>query len=136
MSFKYDPKDATEGSFSCLPSGDYELEVLAVEEAVSKAGNDMLKLSLCAYGTDGEQVRLFDYIVNPASLWKLKSICRCCDITFDGTLDEQLLVGKRMKAKLRLRVATDKYPEKNEVVKYIEGVGSKSVDLPDSEVPF
>ena len=42
----------------------------------------------------------------------------------DGKIDEQLLVGKRMTVKLKVRPATDRYSEKNEVIAYLEGLSS------------
>ena len=95
MSFEYNPKEV-KSEYMILNNGEYECEIVSAEETVSKAGNDMIKLVLCVYGNDGEQVRVYDYIVSPSTIYKLKSICRCCDIEFDGVLDEQLLVGKRM----------------------------------------
>ena len=135
MTFDYNPDEAKEGTFSCLPNGEYEVEIVNVEDKISKSsGNPMLELTLIAYGDEGEEVRVFDYIVNPSTLWKLKSICRCCDIDFDGTLEEQLLEGKRMRAELKVRPATEKYPEKNQVSKYVSGVAVKNT-TPKSAIP-
>jgi hypothetical protein len=119
MTFLFDPKDAEEKKFICLPSGEYEIEINEVVQKVSKAGNDMLELTITAYAEDGSKVRLFDYIVNGKGLWKLKALCKATGIDFDGTLEEQLLVGKRMKAKIDLRKATEQYPEKNQIAEYL-----------------
>ena len=123
--FKYDPKDAEGNDFKILPAGIYEAEIIEVEDKVSKAGNEMLVITLNAFGGDGEKVRLYDYVVNPNGLWKLKSICRCLGLEFDGAMDEQLLVGKRFKVKLKVKPEGD-FPAKNEVEHYEEGVGVAS----------
>tara|TARA_R110000822_G_scaffold282204_4_gene403795 strand:+ start:277 stop:738 length:462 start_codon:yes stop_codon:yes gene_type:complete len=130
MSFEYNPKEI-KSEFTVLNNGEYECEIVGAMETVSKAGNDMIKLVLCLYGNDGEQVRVYDYIVNPNTIYKLKSICRCCNIEFDGVLDEQLLVGKRMRVLTKVdperTVEGKTYSERNSIVKYVSGIETKSV---------
>ena len=116
--FNYDPENARENDFPVLPDGEYESEIIEVVRKTSKAGNEMLAVTLNAFGKNGEKVRVFDYIVNPSTLWKLKSICRCLNWEFgEGEIDEQLLVGKRFIVKLRF-VKAGQYPAKNEVEHY------------------
>jgi hypothetical protein len=144
MTFLFDPKKAEDKKFICLPKGEYEVEINEVVQKVSKAGNDMLELTLTAYAEDGSKVRLFDYIVNDSGLWKLKALCKAVGIEFDGTLEEQLLVGKRMKAKIDLRKSTDKYPEKNQVAEYLysgvqkveQKLGTVKPVVADDDIPF
>ena len=127
--FEYNPKEVKDKTFICLPEGEYEAEIMTAENKVSKSsGYPMIELQLnCHAPNVAAAVRVFDYIVNPMSLWKLKSICRCCGMDFDdGEIDEQLLVGKRMTVKLKVRPATDIYSEKNEVFAYLEGISSKT----------
>ena len=94
--FEFDPKDAEDKTFICLPAGEYEAEIVNAENKVSKSsGNAMIELQINCHATDGNAVRVFDYIVNPSSLWKV-------------------------------RPATDKYSEKNEVFAYLEGISSKT----------
>jgi len=120
--FDYDPKDGEEKGFTVLPSGDYEIEIKNVIEKVSKAGNDMLEVSICVYGADGITARVFDYIVNPSTIYKLKSICRCIGFEFEGTIDEELLIGKRMLANVSVRPPKDGYAERNEIKRYLSGM--------------
>ena len=124
--FEFNPKEAEDKTFICLPAGEYEAEIVNAENKVSKtSGYPMIELQMNCHATDGNTVRVFDYIVNPSSLWKLKSICRCCGMDFnEGKIDEQLLVGRRMSVKLKVRPATDKYSEKNEVFAYLENITS------------
>ena len=133
MTFEYNPKDASKSEYAVLSNGEYECQVVGAIETVSKtSGNDMIKLVLCVYGNDGEQVRVYDYIVSPNTLWKLKSICQCCDINFDGILDEQLLVGKRMNVLVKVeperKVDGKTYSERNSIVKYVSGIGNQSTE--------
>jgi len=144
MTFLFDPKNAEEKKFICLPKGEYEIEINEVVQKVSKAGNDMLELTITAYAEDGSKVRLFDYIVNGSGIWKLKALCKAVGIEFDGTLEEQLLVGKRMMAKIDLRKATEQYPEKNQVAEYLYSTVKKVEPkpatvkpvVPDDDIPF
>ena len=132
MSFEYNPKEV-KSEYALLANGEYECEIVDAEETVSKAGNDMIKLVLCIYGNDGEQVRVYDYIVNPNTIYKLKSICRCCGIEFDGILDEQLLIGRRMRVLTKIEpertVEGKTYAERNSIVKYVSGLGKKPTDI-------
>ena len=135
MTFEYNPKEV-KTEYAVLPNGEYECEIVGAVETVSKAGNDMIKLVVCVHGNDGEQVRVYDYIVSPSTLWKLKSICRCCDMNFDGILDEQLLVGRRMlvltKVEPERKVDGTTYSERNSIVKYVSGLGNQS---PENDPP-
>ena len=136
MTFEYNPKEL-KTDYPVLPKGEYECEIVGAVETVSKKGNDMIKLVLCLYGNEGEQVRVYDYITNPDGLWKLKSICRCCDMKFDGIMNEQLLVGKRMNVLVRVdperTVEGKTYSERNSIVKYVSGLGSQTTE-PDPPV--
>ena len=138
MSFEYNPKEV-KSEYALLANGEYECEIVDAEETVSKAGNDMIKLVLCIYGNDGEEVRVYDYIVNPNTIYKLKSICRCCGIEFDGILDEQLLIGRRMRVLTKIEpertVEGKTYSERNSIVKYVSGLGKKPTDIDPPVVP-
>lgn len=122
MTFNYDPTQAEEKNFICLPNGDYEIEIVNVEQKVSKAGNDMLELMINAYDQVGRKVQIFDYIVNPSGLWKLKKICNASGIEFTGEIEEQNLVGLSLMARVTLRKATEKYPERNQIADYLSGI--------------
>ena len=142
MTFNYDPDKAEEKNFICLPNGDYEIEIVNVEQKVSKAGNDMLELTINAYDEEGKKVQIFDYIVNPSGLWKLKKICDASSIEFTGEIEEQNLVGISMMAKVTVRKATDKYPERNQIADYLTGIAKTESatitkqQVEDVEVPF
>ena len=129
MTFEYNQKEV-KSEYAVLSNGEYECEVVGAVETVSKAGNDMIKLVLCVFGNEGEQVRVYDYIVSPSTLWKLKSICRCCEIEFDGILDEQLLIGRRMRVLTKVdperNVDGKTYSERNSIAKYVSGIGNQT----------
>ena len=57
-----------------LPEGEYDFEITDAEEAVSRAGNDMIKIS-CK--VDAKIPRFInDYLVgSEKAFWKVKSLC-------------------------------------------------------------
>ena len=139
MTFKYDPSKVEEKKFICLPEGEYEVKIVDVVQKTSKNGNDMLELTINAYDEDGRQVRVFDWIVNPTGLWKLKKICEATGIEFTGEIDEQRLVGLNLMAKLQLRKATDKYPERNQIADYLSLAENATItkqEVQDDDIPF
>jgi hypothetical protein len=70
MAWSYDPKDAS----NALPASQYNATLSTCEEQVSKGGNPMLKLSYTVYPPQGGERTVYDYIVNPAGIWKLKKL--------------------------------------------------------------
>lgn len=132
--FSFNPEESNnEGNFECLPNGEYDCQIEHVEDKTSKAGNKMLELQVNLFS--GERiVRCYDYIVNPSGLWKLKSICRCCGWDFDsGEVDEQLLVGKQFRVKVKLIPVTEQYPEKNQIMRYVSAINSTAAPTPISK---
>ena len=107
----------------------------------SKAGNDMLRLNFLVTSDKGNTTRIYDYIVIPNTLFKLKSICRCLNMDFDGTLDEKELIGQRLKVEVSIEKGKDGYKDRNKIDKYIDGINSdttpeKTPDVPDDDIPF
>jgi len=140
--FEFDPKEAQEEiKYSCLPKGEYEAEVLEVTSKVSKAGNNMLEVIYQVYGNEDQTRRIYDYIVTPFTLYKLKQLCEYTSLEFDGVLDEQELVGKRLMVAVDIRKETEKYPERNEITRYVSMLQSAPTTKPKSPkqedvVPF
>mgnify|MGYP003644239345 CR=1 FL=1 len=144
---EYNPNDLKESNdYKPFPVGDYESEVLDANQMVSKSnGNDMIRLNHLVTNDDGGTTRIYDYIVIPNHLWKLKQICECLSMPFEGTMNEQDLVGKRLKIKLGIDKGNVEYPKpKNVVKKYLEGLGVtakvEQVATPaipkDDDIPF
>ena len=75
---EYNPEDVKENNdYSPWEVGNYESEIIEAVAMESKAGNDMIRLNLMLTNDDGGTTRIYDYIVIPNTLFKLKSICRC-----------------------------------------------------------
>jgi hypothetical protein len=116
MPLNYNPTDCNE----CWPEGDYEAVLEKVEDKRSKAGNDMQELTWKVYRSDGRTQQVYDYIVVPAGLFKLKGMARAWGKTaeFDGGtfqaddhLDESLVVKLIVEKQ-------DGYADKNRIVAY------------------
>tara|TARA_R110002110_G_scaffold258930_1_gene474705 strand:+ start:215 stop:643 length:429 start_codon:yes stop_codon:yes gene_type:complete len=140
---EYNPEDVKENtSFEPWEKGIYEAEIIEAEKMQSKKGNDMIRLNVLVTDDDGKTTRIYDYIVIPSLLYKLKSICRCMNWEFDGTLDESTLVDTRYRVKLGIDKGNAEYPEpKNKIDKYVEGLTKSTPNVnPDmpkkDDVPF
>lgn len=119
-----------------LPKGEYDFEVIGAEEAVSKQGNDMIKLTLKVYDTDGTTTTVFDYLL--ASLeYKVKHFCDTTGLIAEyqsGALTVDMCLNKCGKCKLDIeKDKTGKYDDKN-VVKDYTGMAINASDIDD--VPF
>lgn len=143
MVFNFDADGVEEKTFICFPAGEYEAEIVDIKQQVSRAGNDMLKLDVDCFASDGKKVRVFDYIVAPNSLFKLKAICKFTNIEFDGAVEEQLLKGKRIMVKLKIEPEGD-YPARNSIAAYVGACGAqpapaeamKPVEPVVDDIPF
>lgn len=139
MAWPYNPKDARE----CLPEGEYDAEITTVAEKTSKAGNPMLEVTLSAM-QNGRPWPVREYIVNPATLYKLKQIARalgCLQEFEEGRFDLQDHVGRVVKVVLSVEVQPG-YQDKNQVKSYREAsfvpVGSTKPSGNDQsdDIPF
>jgi hypothetical protein len=142
--FNFDANGVEDKTFICFPAGEYEAEIVDIKATVSKAGNDMLKLDIDCFSNGGKKVRVFDYIVVPSSLYKLKAICKFTGIEFDGAVEEQILKGKRLMVKLKIEPEGD-YPARNSIAAYVDSVDQqqpapsaamKPVEPVADDIPF
>lgn len=61
---KFTPKSEDElAREALLPAGVYPFEVLSATDALSKSGNEMVKLKLGVFGPNGEQAHVYDYLL-------------------------------------------------------------------------
>jgi hypothetical protein len=140
---EYNPEDILEtNDYKPFPVGEYEAEIIEALQMKSKAGNDMVRLNIVVTNDNGSRTRIYDYIVFPNTLYKLKSLCRCLSMKFDGILDEQVLVDQRVIVRLGIDKGNDEYPAKNRIDRYIDGISSNSNPpvetplVPKDVVPF
>lgn len=121
---EFNPDDAGDrGSFSLLPEGLYDIEVVDAEERTSQKGNQMIALTLEARHPDGYPSRVWDYLVStPAAVFKIKQFCDAAGLTAEftaGTLTESHCRGRRLKAKVFVESGRDGYQDRNAVREYV-----------------
>lgn len=112
------------------PTGEYAFEILEAENAVSKSGNDMIKLKVAIYNDDGNRRVAIDYLMEAIS-YKLRHACEACGLLEKyetGFLEAGDFIGKT--GFLRLGVQKDKngqYPDKNAVNDYLKPGDEKAL---------
>ena len=120
---KLTPKTEKEISeANLLPKGTYDFEIAGAEEQISKAGNDMIKLTLRIYNDDGNYSLVNDYLMEmiPGKLRHCAEACGLLDDYERGRLDADDMRGKS--GKLKLVIKKDKngqYPDQNSVQDYL-----------------
>lgn len=138
MRFNYEPPE----NFSKLiPAGDYSFEVISAEDAISKNGNEYIKLNLAITEESGKKHTLFAYLFNA---WQVYNFCvgiNEVELYENGELNPVKILGK--KGKVRLDIKKDlagKFPDQNKVVKYIRPSSEQEKVAPvkefDDELPF
>lgn len=149
---KYTPKTEeevlTEG---LIQAGVYDFEIAGAEDAVSSKGNDMIKLSINLFDSEGKPRGLTDYLTfnYQRKLRHAADACKILTIYEDGSLAAEHFIGKTGKLELQIKKGDKKpdggdYPDKNDVKDYIKrdsGVYDKTnltVPTPplDDEIPF
>lgn len=132
----YNPADATQ----VLPAGDYPATLIAVEEKVSKKGNDMLELSFKAWGKDRHST-VFEYIVFPTFVWKLKRLARAfgAEAEFEaGTFDPEKYIQQNLTLTLDVE-EQERFEPKNVIKAYgPKQVNASAITASDdaNDLPF
>ena len=107
-------------TFEPFPAGEYDFTVEAAEDTTSKAGNDMIKLTLHVYNTEGHKRVLFDYLLDSAA-WKIKQFAASAGLLekYDsGEIEAYEMVGKTGRLKLKIE-SSEQYGDQNKVAFYI-----------------
>lgn len=123
-----------------LAPGVADFEVVEAKDEVSKSsGNEMIKLNLKVWDSQGKQGMVFDYLVSTVS-WKIKQFFDAIgkpEIYNVGTITSQNLIGASGKATLGIQKdRTGKYGDQTKVVEYIKAGTNLDSILPDDEDPF
>ena len=106
----------TGGEFKLMPANEpMEMDIVDCEEAVSKSGNDMFKLTLQPVAHEFSNRSLWDYIVDGE--WFDKKMANVLasagkDFTKGGTIEAVHLVGLRVTVKLKHEMYDGKMREK------------------------
>ncbi len=132
---KFIPKSESDViSETLLPNGTYPFSVLAAEETYSKAGNEMIKLKLAVFGSDGRSSHIYDYLLESLA-YKLRHCAYSCGLGpqyESGELKAQDFEGKEGYVKIGQQTQAG-YDPKNNVKDYLER--DKAESQPLSQVP-
>ncbi len=139
--------DAELSVMNLIPEGEYQFEVQSAEDTTSKSGNDMIKLVLCVWDSEGRQHTIYDYLLE-AMPKKLKHFAKhigLLDKYESGELLATECIGKCGTLHLVIQEdKTGKYPPKNSVADYLEkkdfvaqaSTPVTEADLFDDSIPF
>jgi hypothetical protein len=104
-----------------LPKGEYDFEVMAAEDAVSKrTGKEMIKLTLKVWGLDGKERSVTDYLLGAMEhkLYHFAHATGLGEQYRDGGLEAIDCEGRSGRVKLKVE-SSDQYGTKNAVVDYV-----------------
>lgn len=119
-----------------LEEGVYSFEVLAASETISKTGNEMIKIKLAAFGPNGQQAHIYDYLLEKLA-FKLRHFCETTGLLAKyeaGTLSELDCEGKTGLVKIKIEPANGGYSAKNVVHDYVKPANAPAlttVSAPD-----
>lgn len=121
---RFTPKTQEELDFeNLLSKGEYDFEVVKAEDAVSKKGNEMIKVNLKVFHGEGFQF-VTDYLME-AMAYKLRHFFETVgmiDAYNAGSVQSADLVGACGKVRIDIEPASGEYAAKNTVKDY----GSKA----------
>jgi len=103
-----------------IPPGDYDGAVLKAEEKLSKAGNEMIALTLRIYLADGNTALVNDWLMEKVQ-YKLLNFCNATGLrpVYDsGELQADHCIGKSVKVKLTIKM-DEIHGDQNSVKDYV-----------------
>lgn len=113
------------------PPGIYDAEITSAVEKLSKAGNDMIEMTLQVYHPDdGATRQVFDWLLE-AMAYKLRHCCEAAglsDAYNAGSLEAWQLEGKSVKVKLGIDAKSE--IKRNKVLDYVVSSDAPSVRAP------
>jgi hypothetical protein len=150
---KFTPKTERElAEEGMLPDGTVcDFEVTEAEDAVSKAGNDMIALKLKVWRPNGSTMQLRDWLVS-SQHFKLMAFANATGMreAYDaGTMEAADMAGVCGKVKLGVEPASGDFPARNKVASYVKaetarapapatrgGGGTKPGPVDEDSIPF
>ena len=146
MRYKPMTKEELAAQRGTLKAGPCDFEVVDAKDQLSKAGNEMVKLTLRVWDSEGREGQLFDYLVGSAS-WKIASFFESIgnpEHYESGEIDTLAILGACGKATLAIeKDTTGKYGDQAKVKFYVKpGEAKKEPKNPDDvrqdgdDIPF
>lgn len=127
-----------------LPKGIYNYEVVSAEDALSKSGNEMIKLGLKVWDNQGKVHIIYDYLLE-AMPFKLRHFAEYAGIIDKynlGNFEAADCLHRGGQLELVVQEAKENFPMKNSVKDYVKT--DKSVKVApeintaefDDQIPF
>lgn len=140
------PPLSEEEVLNLLPNGEYDFLVKAAEDKVSKAGNDMIKLTISIWDDKNIEHTIFDYLLT-SMMYKVKHFADSVGLEAEykaGGYTADHCVNKSGRCKVFIDNPEDSnFPPKNAIRDYIKGTVKIEPPKPhpdqnlfDSDIPF
>jgi len=123
---RFQPMDEKEISEANLwPVGEYDFQIFDASDEVSKAGNEMIKLTVDLFNDQGERRRVFDYLIaSNNGMFKVLSFADAVGLREEYDRgDLQTVDIHQRTGRCKVGVQKDKtgqYPDKNGIMNYIK----------------
>lgn len=131
----------TTKDFPVLEPGDYVFQVQNAEHTTSQSGNWMWKLQLRFEQENGNDVTVFDYLVeNDRNMWKFNAYLDSIGSKLTDTSKLGDTIGEIGRASVEVEKGTNGYADRNRVKRYIkkeeEKKAKKAKAEPAEDLPF
>lgn len=119
-----DEAEESAKEYPLLEPGTYDFQVMEAKEAVSKAGNDMITMTLWVWNKNGKKFNVWDRLVaTPKAAFRIKNFCKATGLESqykNGTLTPDDCADTHGTCVIKIDPAQGEYKAKNVVDYYIE----------------
>jgi len=124
----------TTKDFPLLEPGEYLFQVQNAEHTTSSTGNWMWKLQLRFEQENGNDVTVFDYLVeNDRNMWKFNAYLDSIGSKLTDTSKLGDTIGEIGRASVEVEKGTNGYADRNRVKRYIKKEEEKKAKKPKAE---
>ena len=123
---RFAPKTENEiASAGLWAAGEYDFEVTDAAEDQSKAGNDMVKLTVSVFNQEGQRRTIFDYLVDTeGGAYKIRHFAEAAGLLPQyerGEMAAEDMIGRNGRCKLTIQKdKSGQYPDKNGIGDYLK----------------
>jgi hypothetical protein len=111
---------AEKAKFGVWPKGNYDFEIVGAEDAISKAGNEMIVLDIHAFDQHGNRKTLKDWLVDTVPI-KMHNVCHATGLHAlyaRGNVNAFDFVGRTGRLTMGIQ-KQDGFEDRNRVLDYI-----------------
>lgn len=134
MKYSYKTPQELESERPMLSEGEADFEIVKAEDAISKSsGNEMIKLSVKVWDSEGQTAIIFDYLVSTVP-FKIKQVCESVGrpewYAANYDLNPGDLIGQSGKCVLKNEKNQDpQYPDRLKIASYLKGSASEAATI-------